>query len=113
MPPSARAERRSVYAYAETGSGWRLKYKATASMAGGGSCSYARILLCRTLTRIIGSIFPLREAVADNLHCSHCSVAQARVAGDLPANALAFAPKHVAYTLQFKDHSVDFFDRGT
>ena len=70
------------------------EHKATADMAGDGSSSYARISVCRTLTRVIGSIFPLREAVADNFHCSHCSVAQARVAGDLPAHALAFAPKH-------------------
>src|SRR6476469_2057459 len=111
--PRLAPERRSVMRMRTRGRVLAAEHKATADMAGYGSSSYARMSVCRTLTRVIGSIFPLREAVADNFHCSHCSVAQARVAGDLPAHALAFAPKHVAYALQFKNHPVDFFDRGT
>lgn len=61
------------------------------------------------LARIFGSIFPLCEAVTDNFHCSHSGVTQTGIARNFPANPFTFATKHLAYGLQFKDDSVDFF----
>ena len=65
----------------------------------------------RALAGIVRRTFPLHQTVADNFHRGHCCVAQACVAGDLPADALAFIAKHVAYALEFKNDPVDFFHR--
>src|SRR5262249_54620767 len=63
----------------------------------------------RRLVRIPGSIFPLREAVTDNLHGRHRSVTQIGIAGNFPADPLAFATQHLANALQFEDDTVNFF----
>src|SRR5262245_5611583 len=63
----------------------------------------------RRLARIPGSIFPLREAVTNNFHGRHRSLTETSIAGNFPADPLAFAPQHLANALQFEDDSVDFF----
>src|SRR5665811_1635808 len=66
----------------------------------------------RTRARLVRRVFPLLDAVGDDLHRRCCRVAQAGVTGDLTADAYALVAQHVAHAFQLDNDAVYFLYRS-
>src|ERR1019366_3009795 len=64
-----------------------------------------------TRARLVRRVFPLLEAVGDDLHRGRRRVAQAGVAGDLTAHSFSLVAQHVAHAFQITNDPVYFVHR--
>ena len=62
-----------------------------------------------TRARLVRRVFPLLDAVGEDLHRRCCRVAQAGVTGDLPADAYALVAQHVAHAMSYGGDETEYY----